>query len=508
MTLVCLFLFLAFSSLGLSMLFFSQIYLRSSAYKKNSTLLSYSSENGIKTGFSQLLSLLFKTSLPSYLSPQETLELRENTRNKGSALLEKLLGSKPPLRTSQNWENMAWESIIDFDLEELLETEDYFHATYRIAIRSKGKIKNFNKIHESSFDASLGIFAGNIPLAFIPLLIDMELDPDQKQNLMEKSRITFLPLEKNLAPLEACFSEEGLIPDEANDQLKKALKIRFFHPQNLSNSLLRVILGLEKTNEPVPDGVYLIKDSTGLGGIFVQGDLEEMVMAIDGSYQVVSFLTEKGRWTLSFSPSLAKTIFSTPDEIFTYNLIPLGIIIVNGEIISLGGGVKEASGNFTLSQEEIPSILNGTKLAIVSSDKIKISSHLIQQGVRWMEGIPYVKGSNSGLVIFAAGKDFIDGSKREGGIIVDRNSPEEIKIQAFLTASDKGFSIEGKQKTVYILGSLQATNLSSNENSLKIKFDERLLEKLEDNILELSLPQTTKPVVFLSFLKAFEWKEF
>jgi len=508
MTLVTLFLFLIFSSLGLSVLFLSQIYLKSSAYKKNSTLISYSSENGIKSAFSQLLSLLSQTSFPLPLSSQENYELRENTRSKGTELLEKLLGAKPPLRTAEGWESMEWESITDFDLAEFLETEDYFYAIYRIVIRSKGKLKNFNRIKESSFEASLGILAGNIPLASLPLLIARKLDRDQKENFLGKNRISLLPVEENIIPLQALFSEEELIPVKANYQLRKALRIRFFHPEDFSNSLLRAILGLEKTNEPVPDGVYLIKDDMGLGGIFIQGDLEEMVMAIEENFQVLSFLNKNQSWTLRFNPSQAKTIFSTPDETFYYNLVPLGIIIVNGEILSLGGGLKDPSGKFHLTREEIPSILNGVKLTIVSSDKITISSHLIRQGVKWIEGIPYIKDSNSELAIFTPGKDFLDNTEKEGKIIIDRNSPDKLKIQAFLTAPDKGFSIEGRQKTVHILGSLQATDFSSDENTLKINFDGRFLENLEDHILELNAPQTSKPVLFISFLKPVEWKEF
>ncbi len=69
MTLVSVFLFFIFSTLGLSMLYFSQIYLKLSAYKKNSTLLAYASENGIKLGFDHLLNLLSQTMTPSLLSP-------------------------------------------------------------------------------------------------------------------------------------------------------------------------------------------------------------------------------------------------------------------------------------------------------------------------------------------------------------------------------------------------------------------------------------------------------
>jgi hypothetical protein len=64
MTLVSVFLFFIFSTLGLSMLYFSQIYLKLSAYKRNSTVLDYASENGIKLGFNHLLNKLSQTTTP------------------------------------------------------------------------------------------------------------------------------------------------------------------------------------------------------------------------------------------------------------------------------------------------------------------------------------------------------------------------------------------------------------------------------------------------------------
>jgi hypothetical protein len=323
---------------------------------------------------------------------------------------------------------------------------------------------------------------------------------------MEKNKIDFLPSEKNLISPQISFAEGDLIPKDANAQVQKALKIKFFHPQNLSSRRFRAILGLEETNEPVPDGVYLIKDDMGLGGIYVQGDLEEMVTAIEENFQVVSFLTEQGCWILKYSPSKSKTIFSTPEEVLYYDLIPLGIIIVNGKINSLGGGVMDPSGQAILvTEEEIPSILKGANLTIISSDRITLSSHLIHQGVKWIDKVPYVKDSNSQLIIFATGKDFLENTEREGKIIIDEDSPQEIKIQASLTAADKGFSIEGKGKTVHILGSLHASDYTSNENKLTFTFDERLLEESD---LVQNAPKTAKPVLCLSFFKPMEWKEF
>ena len=506
MTLVSVFLFFIFSTLGLSMLYFSQIYLKLSAYKKNSTLLDYASENGIKQGLDHLLNLLSQTVSPSLLSQEESNELREDTINKGSEIVEKLLESHLPLQNSQAWENLGWESITNFYFERIEEKEDYFHALYKAEISSEGRIKNFSHAKESCLEAYLGIFAGNLPLSYIPLLVDKKLDPEQKNDFAEKNKIDFLPSEKNLIPPQISFTEGDLLPEDANSQVQKALKIKFFSPQNLSNRRLRAVLGLEETNEPVPDGVYLIKDDLGLGGIYVQGDLEEMVTAIEENFQVVSFISEQGCWILKYSPSKSKTIFSTPEEVLYYDLIPLGIIIVNGKINSLGGGVMDPSGQAILvTEEEIPSILNGVDLTIISSDKITLSSHLIHQGVKWIDKVPYVKDRNSQLNIFVTGNDFQGNAEREGKIIIDKDSPQEIKIQASITAADKGFSVEGKGKTVHILGSLQASDYTSNGNKLNLAFDEQLLEESD---LVLNAPKTAKPVLCLSFFKSMEWKEF
>ena len=505
-TLISAFLFFVFSTLGMSMLYISQIYIKLSAYKKNSILLDYASENGIKQGFNQLVNLLSEASFPSILTPEETNELKEDALNSGKKILEKLLGPEIPLNNSATWEKLSWETSTLFFLKTIEEKDDYFKAVYKAEIRSEGRIKNFKPKRESTLESTMEILIGNLSLPKIPLLIDKKLNQEQGENYMEKNKIEILPSDENSLPPQINFSEEKLLPQEANSQLNKALKIKIFYPQNLSTARLRTALGLEETSEPVPEGVYLIKDDLGLGGIYVQGDLEEMVLALEGGFQIISFLTQHGCWVLKFSPSKSKTIFSSPTEKHFYDFIPLGIIIVNGEIRSLGGGIVDSSGQVILvKEEEIPSILHGVNMTIISSDKINLSSHLIQQGLKWKEGIPYLKDSNSQLIIFATGKDFLEGSEREGKIVVDRNSPKEIKVQASLTASGKGFSVEGEGKTVHILGSLQASDYTSNKNKLKITFDSRVLE---ENSLLQNAPQTTKPVLLLSSFKPMEWKEF
>jgi len=505
-TLVSVFLFMIFSTLGLSMLYFTGIYLRISAYKKNSTLLDYASENGIKHGFNQLLGSLTQSSSLVFLSPEELSEFWTDAQNRGVETVEKLISQKLPLQSDQDWENLGWKSTTNFSFEQIEENEDYFKAVYRTSILSEGKIRNFKHVRESSFEAALGIFAGHIPLPSLPLLIDKEFEPEQKEQFLEKNKITLTPSRKNLIPQHIIHSEGNLLPKDAHAQLEKALKIKFFSPFDLSNRILRTALGLKETNEPIPEGVYLIKDDLGLGGIYVQGDLEEMVLAIEEGFQVVSFLREEACWMLKYCPQKSQTIFVTPEETQSFDLSPRGIIIVNGKIKSLGGGIIESTGRAVLvTEEEIPSILRGINLTIISSDRITLSSHLIHQGVEWMDEVPYVRDSSSQLNIFSTGQDIMGNAESEGKIVIDENSPDELKIQASLTASGEGFSIEGEKKTVHILGSLQVSDYSSHDNALHLTFDERLSELDE---LTQDAPRTLKPVLFLSFFKPLEWREF
>jgi len=505
-TLVSVFLFMIFSTLGLSMLYFTGIYLRISAYKKNSTLQDYASENGIKQGLNQLLGSLTQNSSLIFLSPEELSELWADTQSQGIETVEKLIGQKLPLQAGQDWENLEWKSTTNFSFGQIEENEDYFKAVYRASILSEGKIRNFKHTREATLEASLGVFAGHIPLLFLPILIDKESESGEEEPFFEKNKITLTPSRKNLIPEQIIHSEGDLLPKDAHAQLEKALKIKFFSPFDLSNRILRVALGLEESNEPIPEGVYLIKDDMGLGGIYVQGDLEEMVLAIEEGFQVVSFLKEEDCWMLKYCPQKSRTIFVTPEETQSFDLSPRGIIIVNGKIESLGGGIIDSTGRAVLvTEEEIPSILRGINLTIISSDRITLSSHLIHQGVKWMDDVPYAKDSSSQLNIFATGQDILGNAESEGKIVIDENSPDELKIQASLTASGEGFSIEGEKKSVHILGSLQVSDYSSHDNALHLTFDERLLE-LEE--LTQDAPLTEKPVLFLSFFKPLEWREF
>ena len=79
-----------------------------------------------------------------------------------------------------------------------------------------------------------------------------------------ENEIDFFPTEGNIISPAISFSSENLLPKDASSQMSNCLKVDVFQPQGLSTPQLRNALGLEESDEPVPDGVYLIKkDNTG-----------------------------------------------------------------------------------------------------------------------------------------------------------------------------------------------------------------------------------------------------
>jgi len=504
MTLISIFIYFLFTTIGLSLIFLSQVYSKISFYRKNNLILEYTAENGIKQGFDRLVQQASSQNFPLHLSQEQVDDFKKNCQNGGTKIAEEVLVTVFPLIIKDSWQDQRWSSSIDSFMEKMAEEENYFLSDYKVTIISEGSRTGFIPKKRAALDSSLKILAGRLPLPFFPLLIDKKLDQEDKENFKEKNNINFIFPTGNPLSMPLSITENELIPDEANSLLIKALKIRNISRQNLTRLELREALGLEIIDEPVPDGVYLVKDDSELGGIYIQGDVEEMILAVESDFQVISVRMRESIWVLKFSPAQNETTFITPTETICSSSVPLGIIVVSGKISSLGGGIINSSGQPVLVyDEEIASLLQGLSLTIVSSDKITLTSHLFQQGLRWQEELPYLKGPASQFVLFTTGRDFWSGEEREGKIVIGESSPQDIKIQAALTAK-RGFSMEGERKSVYLVGSLQTSDFESGTNSLKIAFDPKLLE---GNSFSENSPLTTSPVLYLLSLKPVEWKE-
>lgn len=506
MLVVTFFIFLIFGVLALSMVFLSQVYLRLGGFRKVSSQLDYCSENGIKGAFHEFLKRLSQNNSPPVISEELYSELKEKTKKGEKTIAVETLGMNFPLEIRESQGEMVWQSQADCSLDGMDEKEDFFLARFRLVFDAEGGLRNLPQKRSSRLETEIGILGGHVPLAFIPFLVDKNLSPEEKEYFQEKNNIGLSVAAGNLIPPQISFSEGDLIPQEATGLLAKALNIKIFHPQDLSNARLRAALGLEPSDSPVPEGAYLIRNDLGLSGIYIQGDVEEMITAIEEDFQVVSFQMEAGTWILKFSPSQSQTYFLTPEEALSYDFIPLGIIIVNGKVESLGGGEVESDGRVRLiKDEEVPSILQGVNLTLIASDKITISSHLLRQGVTWREGVPYIKEEQAQLIIFSTGQDFLQQEAREGGIVIAEDSPDEVKIQASLAAQGEGFMILGKDKAVRLLGGLQTSDYASGNNRLNLTSLPFSLDTIDSAV---DSPRSQSSILFPSFFKTLRWKEY
>lgn len=500
-----LLLFVVFSGLGLAMIHASGIHLKINGFRKFTVLLDCSAENGLKRGLHDLTEWL-ETAAPLAAVAAERVEgLRTNPETEFPLLLEDALGAAFPRVLNESFDGMNWESRAECGFGSLADSGGYFQVSAKLRIEASGGLSGVNARRRSALEGSLGLLAGHLPMPAIPFFIGKDLTEGQKAAFLGENGIRFLSRPGEALKPGISAAAEGILPADPGPAVAKALKIGIFRPGDLTPARLREALGLEPATDPVPEGVYLIRNDLGLGGVFVQGDLEEMVLATSGDAQVIALRAGGAEWVLEFSPARSRTDFRTPEGNFAYDLVPLPIVIVNGKIGSLGGGYVADDGRIEMALDgETPSVLSGVDLTIVSSDKVTISSHLILQGVRWQDGVPYVKDSEAQLVIYSAGRDIVSGEAVGGGIAVGEGAPPDLKLQASLTAGSGGFTIEGTGKDVQILGALHADGYAGNGNTLAIVRDERTAAgRFPENA-----PLTaTNQLAFFS-LKVLVWKEY
>ena len=115
-----------------------------------------------------------------------------------------------------------------------------------------------------------------------------------------------------------------------------------------------------------------------------------------------------------------------------------------------------------------------------------------------------MKSEQSQLVIFSTGRDLWTEAAVEGGIVIAADAPQNLKVQAALTAGGGGFEVEGGNKTLQVFGSIQASDYLSPGSRLLLTPWAPTLDSEEAALG----PQTAMPVLFIARFGASEWKEY
>lgn len=504
-TLAVLLLFVVFSALGLAMLHASGVHMKVNGFRRLSALLDCASENGLKRGLHELAARLEAEGLLAPVADERVAALRLDAAAAFAPLLENALGGVFPRTARESFDGLVWESLAQCRLAGLEDRGGYFRVSAALLVEASGGLARSRPRRRSVLEGAIGLLAGRLPLAAIPFYIAGPMTASERAAFLEANGIDFPPRPGELVGAGLAASAGGVIPEFPAELVARALNIGLFRPGDLSPAALRRALGLEPSPEPVPDGVYLVRDDLGLGGVFVEGDLDEMLLAVRGDTQVVAFRAGEAEWRLEWSPSRGRTEFLTPEAGFAYDLVPRPIVLVNGAISSLGGGTAGPEGRLEISLDEsTPAVLDGVELTIVSADKVTISSHLVLEGVRWQDGVPYAKGTEAQLVIHSAGRDLVSGAAVEGGLEVAEGAPADLKLQASLTAASGGFRIEGEAKGIELLGSLHADAYDGNESALAVFRDDRAAA----GVFPRNSPLTDSSYLALYALKVLAWSEY
>jgi hypothetical protein len=504
MTLMAVFMYFTLTALGLGIATMAGLYQKMGRYKVSALRMSFAAETGAKKTYAFLAHAVEGRISPTEISLGRFAELREATAAGRPDLSEDALGLDIPVEMTEAEEREVWRSGLGVDLDFMEDRNEYFLAGFHGEILAEGWSDGGTRRKSASLEVGLKILAGRIPLAFIPLLVAGPNGSPALGDLLARKQVEVSPVNARRKVPGPATTASPLIPTDATAALEETLKVKILSPDKLSRAELRRALGLEMVNEPVLDGVYLINDDSGLGGIFVQGDVEELLLAVDAGWQYAQFKLEEGSWLLKFNPSRSGTVFQEPDGARAFDRTPLPIIMVNGRISSLGGGIVGPDGSVFLSTDpSVPNVVAGVSLVLVCADEVTITSHLVQEGVRWTDGLPYLKDSQSQLVIQASGRDFVDGTERSGKVKIGRDAPRELQIQASITAGG-GFSAEEGAGDAVIAGSLQTAALDLGSSKVKIIPDERLLSGTPASA---AYPKAAIPILWILSLEPLQWRE-
>ena len=178
-----------------------------------------------------------------------------------------------------------------------------------------------------------------------------------------------------------------------------------------SNTTINAKLGTGAGGATPPNGIYVPQSSgTVVGGIYVQGSLDNCNLSIDGGGRQV-YTLQQGATTKTITVDRAanQTIVQEGASTTTLTGIPLGCFYVNGSINAMRGPAR-------VSGVPQPAIAAGTLMLITATNDIVLQNDVTCDN--------YTAGNNV-LGLFSSG----------GNVRVGSSAPNDMNLDAFVMAT-------------------------------------------------------------------------
>lgn len=241
------------------------------------------------------------------------------------------------------------------------------------------------------------------------------------------------------------------LPENSFSQARAALGGDSTNQTSLSNKDIRKSLGLTENNNAVPGGVYTPSDASGnaTGGIYIQGDVDEMIMSVDanGKQQIyirqAAYTKGSGKNKVNV-PEVKKTITIDPaaktmvvkdmknNTTTTLQNASRNILHVEGDIKSIGGPSRQPS-NSKKTEDAPPAIQKEMALTVSSTGDI-----VVQRDLKYQDDPRGADGQFGGGDDNLKTKNMLGLFSSGGDVRVGTSAPDNMSIHASIMAASNG----------------------------------------------------------------------
>jgi Tfp pilus assembly protein PilX len=199
------------------------------------------------------------------------------------------------------------------------------------------------------------------------------------------------------------------LPTNSFNQQNAALGISGAAPS--SNTLINQKLGTSNGTTPPPNGIYLPNDGSSVtGGIYVQGNVDQMTARIDSLGRQVYVIRQSGTTkTITIDRTGNRTYVSEGGTTTAYAGAPHDIAYVNGQLDGLGGPPR--AGNTPSA-----AIADGEKMLFAASGDVVLSNDLTYRDYENGESV---------VGIFSSG----------GKVRIGTSCPNDMYLDAYVMAA-------------------------------------------------------------------------